>query len=93
MYASKLKIYKDNLKALWGVLKEALHQKVSYNRSISLRINDKIVEDPLTIANTFNAYFATLREKMAARIRQSPVSYQAYLKEPLINSMFLTPTN
>jgi len=92
-YASKLEIYKDNLKELWGVLKEALHQKVSYNRSIPLRINDKIVEDPLTIANTFNAYFATLGEKMAAKILPSPVSHQAYLKEPLINSMFLTPTN
>ena len=30
---------------------------------------------------------------MAAKILPSPVSYEAYLKEPLINSMFLTPTN
>ena len=45
--------HKDNLKELWGILKEALHQKVSYKRSTPLHINDKLVEGPLIIAITF----------------------------------------
>ena len=75
-----------------GVIKEALHQNGLKQLTTALQIDNKLVDDPTVIANTFNNYFATIGQKMADDIPISSSSYHKYLKVENSNSIFITPT-
>ena len=50
-----------------------------------------MVNDPTTIANEFNSYFASIRPKMAANIPPTNRHHSSYLTNPNPSSMFSNP--
>ena len=56
-------------------------------------IDNEILTDPKSIADTFNTYFSTIAEKLQSKIFYSSHDYKKYLKNGNSSSFFITPTN
>jgi len=54
-----------NLRKTWGILNEALNKSKIHSPIHSLFSNNKLLSNPLDIANTFNSYFTTIAENNA----------------------------
>ena len=50
-----------------------------------------MVNDPTTIANEFNSYFASIGPKMAANIPPTNHHHSSYLTNPNSSFMFINP--
>jgi len=53
-----------NLRKTWGILNEALNKSKIHSPIHSLFSNNKLLSNPLDIANTFNSYFTTIAENI-----------------------------
>jgi len=65
----------------WKIIKEILHHRGPNLTNVPLIINGIMIEDPNTIANEFNGYFASVGPKMAANVPFSSQHYSSYLKK------------
>ena len=90
-YANLLELHKSNLKETWKIIREVLNQPNSKPTNIPLTVNGALVADPITIANEFNNYFASIGPTMAATIPRANLHPSSYLKNPNPNSMFINP--
>jgi exonuclease III len=79
-YTNLLELHKTNLKMTWKIIKEILHHQGPNLTNVPLIINGIMIEDPATIANEFNDYYASVRPKMAANVPPSSQHYSSYLK-------------
>ena len=87
---------------IWQSIRKLVNVKSTKSSNIKLMINDEIVSDPLTNANTFNSHFSKLGAKVQAKIPAERGSYKDYLfkknknNEYYINNaghvFFLSPT-
>ena len=60
---------KSNLKKCWDVLREAIRKKNDKSGDIEeLKINGNTIKDGLDIATSFNNYFTTIADSIAADI-------------------------
>ena len=91
------KYFSDNSKNLrdtWKGIKNIIHMKNNSNSSPTCILhNGDSLTDPTEIANTFNNYFSNIGESLQSKIHSSHVNFTKYLKNPNINSFFLSPTN
>ena len=46
----------NNLRKTWSILNEALNKTKQHSQIHTLFVNNSLITDPLTIANTFNTY-------------------------------------
>jgi exonuclease III len=90
-YSNLLESHRSNLKETWKIIKNLLHYKGVSPTNLPLIVNGVLLDDPPTIANEFNNYFASIGPGMAANIPNSDQHYTAYLKTPNPNSMFTNP--
>jgi hypothetical protein len=62
-YYNKLLLKSNNkAKATWNIVKTVTNSNNISNNISSMKINDKLSSDSLTIANAFNVYFSSLAE-------------------------------
>ena len=69
---------RKNPKQTWQTLKEAANLNISTNCDPELKINDKIITDPLTIANSFNSHFSSIGTKISNEIPPSEIDPLSY---------------
>ena len=53
--------------------------------------NAVLTNDPKTIGNTLNEYFATVGDKLASAIPAESVTFSNYLDPPLSNTFYFDP--
>ena len=83
-----------NLRETWKGINSIIQIKNrSYSLPNSILDNGTSITDPTQIANSFNSYFSSIGETLQSKIHSTHVRYSKYLKNPNINSMFLSPTN
>jgi hypothetical protein len=80
----------NNLKKTWSILNSALNKPSMKNPILSLYVNNSLVTDPLTIANSFNSYFTNIASEIANDIHPSdspplPPSHPAHPDIPIFN--------
>ena len=80
-----------NIKKVWKGINNLLGRKVKSQVPSSILIGEVTETDPLTIANTFNNYYASVAEKIRAEIPRNLRLYSVYLKNPNPNNLFLSP--
>jgi len=80
-YSNLLEQHKSNLKETWKIIKELLQQGGTHQTTIPLIINGVLIQDPITIANEFNGYFASIGPNMAADIPPTKFNHSTYLKK------------
>ena len=66
------------------------NEKSSNNKS--LKIDNEIITDDLTISNHFNSLFTLVAKNLVNKIPKIPKSFDSYLKNSSENSFFLSPT-
>ena len=59
----------------------------------SLLIDNKMISDPKTVANTFNNYFSSIAYNLQNKIRNPVKDFSSFLTDRNPNSFFLKPTN
>ena len=68
-FEESLEKNKSNLKKCWDVLREAIRKKNDKSGDIEeLKINGNSIKDGLYIATSFNNYFTTIADSIAADI-------------------------
>ena len=88
-YAQKLEMAKRNIRKTWITIKHIVNEPdLSDNKPIKeMNINNKIVTDPMTIANEFNKCFTHIGPNLANRISNVDGDIPDYLDWSFQNSM------
>ncbi|XP_057290863.1 uncharacterized protein LOC130613552 [Hydractinia symbiolongicarpus] len=86
-------INKNNSRKIWKGIKDILNNKDNNSRSStsSLKINDKIISEKLTVANAFNKHFTSVADKIRNQIPHNNTHFSSYLKNNNSNSLFFNP--
>jgi hypothetical protein len=83
----------NKVKTMWDLIKEELDTQMKTPKNIEISKNGSIIQDPESIANVFNDYYASIAQKILEDI---PLSITNEINVDTVkynrNSMFLTPT-
>ena len=85
---------KRNCKAVWNGINEIIYSKSKANawEANCLLINGKAVSQPKYIAEHFDDCFTSITKELQKHIPPIKRSFSDYLKNPIAESFFLTPT-
>ena len=88
-YKEQFELFESDLRKSWKVIKKIIRKEDSRksNQQIDFAINNKLVSDSITIANSFNNYFINVGPSLAKHI-QCDVNPLTYVNTN-IYSMFL----
>ena len=64
----------SNVKDIWNSIGDILKPERLAKPSIKIQSGDKLIEDPLQLAETFNVFFKEKVEKLAASIKKQPIN-------------------
>ena len=94
-YDSKLKDSAENLKKFWTTINSLINpNKLSHKVDIhDMLAGTILIKDKRQITEHFNNFFSQIGADLAAKIPPSETSFSSYLKNPVLNSLFLFPTN
>ena len=94
------KYFRDNKKhigKIWEGVKSIISLCSSSSSSSSspscININNVPVSDPESMANSFNDYFVTIAENIRKEIPSTNKHFSDFLKKPVSDSLFLSPTD
>ena len=82
------------LKTLGKCVNKIINVSSKYrNTPSSLIVNNKLISEPVEVANKFNEYFSTIAENLQAKIYDTGTDFHQYLKDRNEHSIFIQPTN
>lgn len=91
-YQNLVSMHKGNLKKSWQIIKTIIGKKKS-DKVITnkFNINNKIVTDPIEIANKFNDFYINIDPNLASKIPsvEDNISPTSYIKHNYVNSIYL----
>jgi len=93
-YAERFEEIRDDVKRTWQLIRNVIDDNIGVSKSTSvdeLVCNSKVVTDPKSIANKFNDYFTHVGPNLAEKIPTISGSHLDYMKNNVINTMFLKP--
>jgi hypothetical protein len=83
----------NRVKTMLNLIKEELGTQMKTPKNIEISKDGSIIQDPETIANVFNDYYASITQKI---LDDNPLSITNEINVNAVkynrNSMFLTPT-
>ena len=83
----------NDSKRIWNGIKQIVHFKPETSQKIIKIVKNNIeVNDPETIADAFNTYFANVGTNLAKEIPKVQKNPLDYIKSPLLNSFYIFPT-
>jgi len=92
-YKNLLDQYKGDIKKTWQVLNTVIGKTTDKSNAAQIfLINDKKIDDPLQIANSFGKFFSQVGKECDTKIPTTDKAPQSYLKNRSNASMFMTPT-
>lgn len=97
-YADYFEKYSADSRKQWQMLNSLLNRKRN-TKSSSIKLhqdNGNKITNPKDVAEKFNQYFATIAEKLKENINtenHSGTSFKSNLPTPIVNSMYITPTD
>ena len=84
---------KNNALKIWEGIKKIINIKpTNKSKTINLDINGNLTTDKIKIAKEFNTFFNTIPAKIDSKIVPTNYSFLDTLKNPNINTIFLSPT-
>ncbi len=93
-YKNIIEQNKHNMKNTWKTLKEGLgktNNKSEFPKAFI--IDDHHITNKTEIAHSFNNYFANIGKKTSEDVPVSDKHYSEYLRNPVINSIYIEPIN
>ena len=84
----------NNLRNTWKGIKSIIELKNSKKSDpCSLLVDDKLISDPVKIANEYNNYFSTIANNLRNKMFDRNKNFKSYLQNRRENSFFINPTN
>ena len=91
-YAELLAKHKSNLKKVWGVSKSIVNKNKAKRVQEKFKVHDdSVITDRDVISTRFNDYFIEIGPNLAKKIPNPGSQPKFYLKEVMVNSMFIEP--
>ena len=91
-YANLLEFNKSNMKKTWSILKEIVNKGKQSQIQTKFKVSDNsITTNKTLISDKFNDFLTSVGPSLAKKIPQQNVSPMEYMKEKLVNSMFMEP--
>ena len=83
-----------DIKKTWKGIKTLISMKEENNDTPSLITKyEKYINDPVSIANTFNNFFTSVAETVHSKIKFSNKSFRDFLSSEINDSFIITSTN
>ena len=83
-----------NIRKVWEGVKSIISSRSTNTSSPTcINIDNNLVTDPLTIANSFNNYFASIADNIRKDIPYTTKQFSSFLKNPVPNTIFLSPSD
>ena len=79
------------LKKSWDVIRKVINRNKGKQVTSQFKYKDTIIDDKQLIANKFNDYFINVGPSLAKDIPKSNKTPHHYLKNRIIESIYLTP--
>ena len=79
--------HQNDLKTTWKLLRTVMQIEDKKVNQITLKINGLLVENPETIANSFNNYFVTIASELSNALPEYSGSFEEFLSPSRSNSM------
>ena len=92
-YAETLDKHKSDIRKTWTIINGMIGKVRDKSNTPFIIINNEKTNDPDKIANGFGDYFSNIGIKLAQNIPVSKHTYDNYLRNANINSLYLNPTN
>ena len=84
----------DNVKNTWKGINQIININNKRNKSpSSLIVNNKLISNPIEVANSSNEYFSTGAEKLRSNIYDFGCDFSKYLANMNECNFFMTPTD
>ena len=84
----------NDLRKSWLGIKSVIDIKNTVkNEPNSLLIDNRLISDPIQIANEFNSYFSTIANNLRDKICTDNLDFKTYLSHKNVNSLYLNPTD
>ena len=83
----------SNIKNTWKGINKIINVSSKNWNTPSLIVNNKLISEPVEVANKFNEYFSTIAENLQAKIYDTGTDFHQYLKDRNEHSIFIQPTN
>ena len=91
-YSSYFRQNFKNTRKIWQGVRDIISLKTSSSaKPISLEIDGTVTSDSLLVANRFNSFFSNVADTIRSSIPESASDFSEYLRNPNLNSIFLTP--
>ena len=84
---------KHNLKQTWSIIKSIINKNKAKPSPKEILVNNKLISDPISIADNFNKYFAHIGYNLSKGIpstAEDPLSYMRHVNVPATISMYPT---
>ena len=90
-YLNYFNRFKSNMKRTWQGIKCIMNVSSNKNK-YCLQEGDRLITDPLMLANKFNIYFNKLASNLVSKMKPSNKSHKDYLESCVLDSFFINPT-
>ena len=93
-YQKRLDSSRNDLKRTWGVINDIIGKKISISPNC-VKTNDKLLTDPLEMAESFNDHFSSIASKLRAKLdlpHSSTLLKSKSISSKISSSFFFTPT-
>ena len=92
-YSTQFQLNKNNIKNTWKIINSTLNKSSKSQKITKIKSNtNAVIEDPQTIADTFNTYFSQIGQKLAEKIPTTNKNFHNFLTDQNPHSMFFVPT-
>ena len=92
-FYNQFDIYKNDVKNTWKVIKNVLQGNTKKSTPTKINVDGESFEDPPTLANVFNDYFAGVGQNLASTIPDSSKHFTYFLNNHNPHSIYFTPTD
>ena len=93
-YKNLIKQYSNNCIGLWKTLGSIISKKNKQSKINKLKINDKLTNDPVQIANEMNDFFTGIGPKLASKFENTRQNeFMKFMGEGCNKSMYMHKTN
>ena len=92
-YSDYFRTNNTNLRKIWEGVREIISLRTKSNADISLQVNNTLISDPLSVAETFNDFFSSVASNVRSRIPPTRHHFSNWLLHANQQSFFISPTS
>ena len=91
-FDNKFEQCKNDTKKTWNLINSVLKPGRKKSSIRKLLVNNKLITNPLDIADAFNSHFSSIGNKLKSALPSTNSNFRDYLPQPNPNSFYIAPS-